>query len=29
MKQDEDFNFNRELLDEDQDNDLFLQFWGF
>ena len=29
MKQDEDFNFDRELLDEDQDNDLFLQFWGF
>ena len=29
MKQDEDFNFDGELLDEDQDNDLFLQFWGF
>ena len=29
MKQDEDFNFDRELLDEDQHNDLFLQFWGF
>ena len=23
MKQDEDFNFDRELLDEDHDNDLF------
>ena len=29
MKQDEDFNFDGELHDEDQDNDLFLQLWEF
>ena len=29
MKQDEDFNFDRELLDEDQDNDLFYNFGDF
>ena len=29
MEQDEDFNFDRELLDEDQDNELFYNFGDF
>ena len=29
MEQNEDFNFNRELLDEDQDNELFYNFGYF
>ena len=29
MKQDEDFNFDGELLDEDQDNKLFYNFGDF
>ena len=29
MEQDEDFNFDRELLDKDQDNELFYNFGDF
>ena len=29
MEQDEDFNFDRELLDEDQENELFYNFGDF
>ena len=29
MEQDENFNFDRELLDEDQDNELFYNFGDF
>ena len=29
MEKDEDFNFDRELLDEDQDNELFYNFGDF